>query len=57
MYAEFKAMAQGRVDYTLDAFAVTTDEYGVMMAIATEDSVIYVTKEQAMKFFDLKPNT
>ena len=57
MHVEFKAMAQGGVDYTLDAFPVTLDTYGVVIAIATEDSVIYVTKEQAMKFFDLKPNT
>ena len=29
---------------------------GGMMCIAQEDDPIYITKEQAMKFFDLKEN-
>ena len=47
-HQEFFANAQGIVDYTVPVFAVNND-----MVIATEEGAVYITKEQAMKFFNL----
>jgi len=35
-------MAQGKVDYTVEAFAVDFAEQGIMMAIPTPEACIYV---------------
>jgi len=48
MYEDFIANAQGIVDYTVPVFVIND-----MMTIATEDGAVYITKEQAMKFFNL----
>jgi len=46
-------MAQGKVDYELEVIRVYTKQSGDMMTIVTEEGAIYVTKEQAMKFWGL----
>ena len=53
MYEKFEAMAQGKQDYSVPAFPVKTETYGTLLALGTPDAVLYITKEQAMNFFDL----
>lgn len=53
-YAPFKAMAQGRVDFEVDAIYVNTNDYGPLMALAGTEECIYVTREQAKRFFGFK---
>lgn len=55
-YTEFWLMAQGETDYVVGAFNVGDKIHGDMLVIATEEGVIYVTKEQAMQYFNLKEN-
>ena len=50
-HQEFTADAQGEHDYTVPVFEVNND-----MVIGTEDGAVYITKEQAMKFFGLVEN-
>lgn len=54
-YEKFQAMAQGKVDYTLPVFPIgkENDEFGTMMVIGADEGAIYITREQAMKFFGL----
>ena len=47
-------MAQGKVDYTVEAFAVNFAEKGIMIAIPTPEACIYVTKQDAIDFWGLK---
>jgi len=51
---EFKAMAQGRTDYIVDVF-VTNTRYGKFMTVGATEEAIYISKEQAMAFFNLVP--
>lgn len=48
---QFTAMAQGKVDYSVDVIPVECAEYGTLMCICSEGAAIYITKEQAAKFF------
>jgi len=51
MHQPFRVMAQGQNDHTLEAFQISSKEFGVMLTIATPDAAVYVTREQAAKFF------
>lgn len=53
LYQPFKAMGQGVVDFTTDAFPIKSTEYGTMITIDTSDGAIYITKAHAMAFFGL----
>lgn len=53
-YSQFKAMAQGQVDYETDVMCLNTSDYGKLMCICTEDAAVYITREQAKKFFAFK---
>lgn len=54
MYEEFTAMTQGIVeDYNTNVIPIETDDYGTMMCICSEEGAIYITKDQAIKFFNL----
>lgn len=55
-------MAQGETDYVLPIFKMpdkkygdmmSHEKYGDMMVISATTEAVYVTKEQAMKFFNL----
>lgn len=48
---QFKAMTQGKCDYETEVIPVGSEEYGVMMCICSEEGVLYITREQAAKFF------
>ena len=48
---QFTAMAQGEADYSVDVIPVECAEYGILMCICSEEAAIYITKEQAAKFF------
>jgi hypothetical protein len=49
---KFKAMAQGRVDYSVDVIPVESNgNFGTMMGICTEEGAVYITKQQAKEFF------
>lgn len=50
---EFYVMAQGVVDYSLPVIRMKHDEYGDMLTIMATEEAIYITKEQAMKFWNL----
>ena len=47
-------MAQGKIDYTVEAFSINTEEHGMMMVIPVEEGCIYVTKQDAIEFWGLK---
>ncbi len=49
----FFAMAQGKVDYSLQAIHTHTEEYGDMLTICATEEAVYITKAQAMEFFGL----
>jgi hypothetical protein len=49
----FKAMAQDSVDYSVDVISIKNMVDETMMCVCSEEAAIYVTKEQAMKFFGL----
>lgn len=51
---EFYVMAQGVVDYSLPVIRMGHDVYGDMLTIMATEEAIYVTKEQAMEFWNLK---
>lgn len=53
-YEPFNLMAQGSCDFTVEAFPIKLGENDVALCIATPEGAIYVTKEQAIKFFNLK---
>lgn len=53
MHEQFDAMAQGRCDYTIQVIATSTPKFGTMMTICATEEAVYITKEQAMKFFGL----
>lgn len=53
-YQPFRVMVQGRHDYTLDAFAIDSEEYGTLLVIGTPDAAIYLTRQQAIEFFGLR---
>ena len=53
MQTEFFAMAQGVHDYSVPVIRTNTDEFGDMLTLMTEYAAFYVTKEQAMTFFNL----
>lgn len=48
---EFQAMAQGKSDYSVDVMPIGSKEYGTMMCVCSEEAAIYITREQAAKFF------
>lgn len=51
MYESFKADASGaQADFTIDV-----EEVNGKMTVMTHEYPVYITKEQAMKFFDLVP--
>ena len=52
--SEFWLMAQGEHDYVVHAVPVHNKEHGTMLVACTVEGAIYLTKEQAMKFFDLQ---
>lgn len=52
--AGFRALAQGRADYTIPVVCSSIEGYGDLMTICATEEVIYVSKEQAMAFFGLK---
>lgn len=54
MYKQFQAMVQGKHDYVVDVIDVEAEGYGHMMAICAIEGAIYITKTQAMEFFNLK---
>ena len=53
-YQQFTALAQGRTNYEIEVIAITPSigDTPLMTVCATEEA-IYITKEQAMKFFGL----
>lgn len=51
----FTAMAQGHTDYNVDVIAIDSRNYGMLMTICATEEAVYITKEQAMAFFDLVP--
>jgi hypothetical protein len=51
-YADFWCDAQGMVDFIVPAFSVNLKD-GKCLVIASEEGAIYLTKEQAMAFYDL----
>jgi len=51
LHAQFKAMAQGKADYEVDVISIDDKERGTMMCVCSEEAAIYITKEQAAKFF------
>jgi len=53
-YTAFDLMAQGSCDFTVEAFPIKLGENDTALCIATPEGAIYVTKEQAIKFFNLK---
>lgn len=53
-YAPFELMAQGVCDFTVEAFPIKVGNNDIALCIATPEGAVYVTKEQAMKFFNLK---
>lgn len=53
-YKPFDLMAQGICDFTVEAFPIKLGEDDTALCIATPEGAVYVTKEQAMKFFNLK---
>lgn len=54
-YQSFQAMAQGAmVDGSVEVFPINSNNHGTMMCIGTEFGPVYITKEQAKTFFDLK---
>lgn len=59
MYSPFTALAQGKACYTIEVIPARPDVEGdVLMAVCTREEDIYITKEQAMKFFGLvEPTT
>lgn len=58
IYGTFYVLRQDAyLDYALEALAVYTKDDGVILAIASEEGPIYVTREQAKAFFGLvEPN-
>lgn len=53
-YSQFKAMAQGSVDYEVDVMYINTEDYGRLMCICTDEATVYITREQAKRFFAFK---
>jgi hypothetical protein len=49
---EFWLMAQGIVDYVVPAFGVVGDN-GELLVAGTREGAVYITKAQAMAFFNL----
>jgi hypothetical protein len=53
MHEEFTAIAQGRSDYIVEVIGTKAVDSDVVMTILATEEAIYITKEQAMKFFGL----
>ena len=53
-HTEFSAMAQGKQDYTVPVIRIKDETIGDLMTICATEEAVYITKEQAMKFFNLK---
>ena len=49
----FKVMAQGVVDYQLEAIPISCEDFGTMICICSEEGAIYITRDQAKAFFNL----
>ena len=47
----FKALAQGKTDYTVEV-----DEVNGMMCVMATEEAVYITREQAVRFFSLTPD-
>lgn len=48
-------MAQGQTDYLLPTLRQEHPDHGEMMVICASEEAIYITKAQAMEFFNLVP--
>lgn len=53
-YKPFELMAQGRCDFLVEAFPTKLGENDIALYIDTSEGAVYITKEQAMRFFNLK---
>ena len=53
VHQEFQVMAQGQHDYELPAFPINTPNHGTCLVIGAQEGAIYLTKAQAMAFFNL----
>ena len=55
MHEKFIAIAQGRCNYTVEVIPVKplSPHIDPVMAILATTEAIYITKEQAMKFFGI----
>ncbi len=53
-HREFEASAQGKCDYKVDVIPIKDVHGQPMMCICADEGAIYVTEEQAKKFFGLE---
>lgn len=53
MYETFHALAQGKTDYILEVVYTNPYTIGPAMTVMASAEAVYITKEQAMKFFNL----
>jgi hypothetical protein len=54
-HKDFLAMAQNSLgDYKVEVIHVNSPKYGDLMTICAEKGPIYITKRQAMDFFNLR---
>jgi len=49
----FMAMAQGAVDYAVEVVPIKSENYGDLMTVIATEEAIYITKDQAKRFFNL----
>jgi hypothetical protein len=49
----FMAMAQGEVDYAVKVIPMKSEQYGDLMVVMATEEAVYVTKDQAKRFFNL----
>jgi hypothetical protein len=49
----FMAMAQGVVDYAVEVVPMKSEQYGDLMAVIATAEAVYITKDQAKRFFNL----
>lgn len=56
MHQEFSAvLSTAYVDYTVDVVPITDCVGDILMTVMAEQGPIYITKAQAMAFFNLVP--
>lgn len=49
----FDALAQGRTDYTVRVIPILESAAEMYMTVCASEEAVYITKTQAMEFFDL----